>query len=149
MVGFVAGFQDSQFLYMLLEAAMGGEFFTYMQARLYPLLPHCLLTVGSKDWSLRESWQMQKCVVHRLFVCDPVGFPSRAHRAGVQSQNMWLVRHCRAGQMPSLSRLRASTPQQWCWAWTTCSVMTLSGGAMQNDSLSESRLYSAVCDKMR
>ena len=39
MVGFVAGFQDSQFLYLLLEAAMGGEFFTYMQAR--------LLTVGS------------------------------------------------------------------------------------------------------
>ena len=31
LVRLVAGFQDSAYLYMLLEAAMGGEFFMYMQ----------------------------------------------------------------------------------------------------------------------
>ncbi len=33
MVKLIAGFQDANYLYMLLEAAMGGEFFTYMQVR--------------------------------------------------------------------------------------------------------------------
>ena len=39
MVALAAGFQDDQFLYLLLEAVMGGEFFTYMQAR----VPACPL----------------------------------------------------------------------------------------------------------
>ena len=33
LVRLVAGFQDSAYLYMVLEAAMGGEFFLYMQVR--------------------------------------------------------------------------------------------------------------------
>ena len=31
LVRLVAGFQDAAYLYMVLEAAMGGEFFLYMQ----------------------------------------------------------------------------------------------------------------------
>lgn len=31
MVSLVAGFQDDHFLYLLLEAVLGGEFFTYLQ----------------------------------------------------------------------------------------------------------------------
>lgn len=33
LVRLVAGFQDNTYLYMVLEAAMGGEFFLYMQVR--------------------------------------------------------------------------------------------------------------------
>ena len=33
LVRLVAGFQDAAYLYMVLEAAMGGEFFLYMQVR--------------------------------------------------------------------------------------------------------------------
>ena len=31
MVSLLAGFQDDHFLYLLLEAVLGGEFFTYLQ----------------------------------------------------------------------------------------------------------------------
>ncbi len=33
IVALVAAFQDERHLYLLQEAVMGGEFFTYMQAR--------------------------------------------------------------------------------------------------------------------
>ena len=33
LVRLVGGFQDAAYLYMVLEAAMGGEFFLYMQVR--------------------------------------------------------------------------------------------------------------------
>lgn len=37
LVRLMGGFQDSAYLYMVLEAAMGGEFFLYMQARMTAL----------------------------------------------------------------------------------------------------------------
>lgn len=36
LVRLVAGFQDAAYLYMVLEAAMGGEFFLYMQVHAQP-----------------------------------------------------------------------------------------------------------------
>jgi hypothetical protein len=49
LVRLVAGFQDSAYLYMVLEAAMGGEFFLYMQVRLrtsQPRMAHLLPAVS-------------------------------------------------------------------------------------------------------
>ncbi len=37
IVALVAAFQDERHLYLLQEAVMGGEFFTYMQARVLAL----------------------------------------------------------------------------------------------------------------
>jgi hypothetical protein len=39
LVRLVGGFQDAAYLYMVLEAAMGGEFFLYMQVRTHVDIP--------------------------------------------------------------------------------------------------------------
>ena len=39
LVRLVGGFQDAAYLYMVLEAAMGGEFFLYMQVRTHSNTP--------------------------------------------------------------------------------------------------------------
>ena len=39
MVNLVASFKDATCIYMLLEAVMGGELFTYLQARLRQQIP--------------------------------------------------------------------------------------------------------------
>ena len=48
VVALVAAFQDDHHLYLLQEAVMGGEFFTYMQVRFETVLQ-------APDWLLQLS----------------------------------------------------------------------------------------------
>ena len=71
MVSLVAGFQDDQFLYLLLEAVLGGEFFTYL------LVGGCVAGwVGG--WVLRvleqgRGWCARRSVTSRAIHCLPKG----------------------------------------------------------------------------
>ena len=73
LVRLVGGFQDAAYLYMVLEAAMGGEFFLYMQVCVHLKQP-CQTTPTWRHVSSIRVIGIVSNTCHCLSICSAHAF---------------------------------------------------------------------------